>query len=178
MKNYEIILITKNELNEKSAKEIFGDAQVLQFNSIGEKQFVYKIKKENKGFYSSVVCTINPDGLLKINKKLSLDDDVLRFLVVSHKEVKTQDAEIIKIKATEEILKPKNIKTTKIKDVEKVEQEVKKPQAKVIKIVKPEEKTKKIIKKTEPKKEVVAPEISEENRLEALDKKLDELLKE
>lgn len=174
MKNYEITFITKEDLEDKPIKKALGDdAKIISMQSLGEKQFVYNIKKENRGFYTSVIISILPEKLILLNKKLTLDDDILRFLITEYKEneMKKEKDELIKVEKVLTEEKPK-IKTDE-KVVEKETKVEDKPKAKAV----------------TPKKEVPAPKVkeekkekeeavSDEDRLKALDKKLDELLKD
>lgn len=190
MKTYEITFITKEDIEKLSTggpiKDILTtlDGKILNVSSIGEKQFTYKIKKENKGFYTTVVFEIDPNKLVELNKKLTLVNEILRFLIVIHKEnepVKTKkvdELEPIKAKKEDAI-----VRTAK-EDVIAISREsVDTKETKAVKKEKPKDTPKK---ETKPKKTVVKNKIteietetvSEEDRLKALDKKLDELLKE
>ena len=63
MKNYEITFITSEDLKEKAVKdtiEKFG-GKILKTDSLGEKQFAYKIEKQNKGFYTTAIFEMEPE---------------------------------------------------------------------------------------------------------------------
>ncbi|MDO8686832.1 MAG: 30S ribosomal protein S6 [Candidatus Berkelbacteria bacterium] len=183
MKTYEITFITKEDLKEKPVKEDLEKlgGKILSISGIGEKNFTYPIKKEAKGFYTTISFEIDPVKLIDLNKKLSLHDDILRHLIIIGK---TAQVEIPKLpKPEKEIEAPKKEKK-EIKDIEDVKEikEVPKPVKK--ETVKPldlvpqgargKEKPKVSAKVTEIEKDTE----TEEDRLKALDKKLDELLKE
>ena len=177
MKTYEITFITKEDLKEKPLKEDLEKlgGKILSISGIGEKNFTYPIKKETKGFYTTILFEIEPEKLSDLNKKLSLNDDILRHLIIIGK---TAPVEIPKLpKPVKEIEDKKEIKEIEeIKDVEGVKEikEVKRPVKEVVKEVKKVEKPKVSEKVTEIEKDTE----SEEDRLKALDKKLDELLKD
>jgi len=163
MKTYEITFITKEEIKENpAAKEIEAlDGKVLSSNTLGQKQFAYRIKKETSGFYTTLVFEMAPEKVLELNRKINLNEDILRHVIITYKAAKIQKTKPVKL----EKMPPKEIPTEE------------KP-AKIIK-----ETPEKIIQKpvkTAPAKKKAAPkpEANEEERLEALDKKLDELLKE
>lgn len=188
MKTYEITFITKEDVKDKPVKDILTglDGKILNTSSIGEKQFAYKIKKLDRGFYSTVLFDIEPEKSSDLNKKLSLTEDILRFLIVAKKpsQLLVKEPKVSKKpEAPIEIAEPKEIAApVEIEEPKKIEKEkpatekakpVKKAAKKVEKVVK-EEKPKVSKEVTEIEKETE----SEEDRLKALDEKLDELLKE
>lgn len=170
MKIYEITFITKEDLKDKPLKEDLEKlgGKILSISGIGEKNFTYPIKKETKGFYTTISFEIEPEKLIDLNQKLSLHDDILRHLIIIGK---TAQVEMPKLpKPAKEIEAPK-VEKKEIKEVEEIKG---KPEKKV---------AKKVIKKEEPKVSAKVTEIekdteTEEDRLKALDKKLDELLKD
>jgi len=197
MNQYEITIITKENLKgEPAKKEIVAlGGKVLNITDAEERRFAYPIKKEGSGYYSSLLFEIAPEKVLELNKKLGLDSEVLRHLIITYKAAK-----IIAPKAPAVVIEPK-------KEIEKVEApEIKEEIVTVKEVIEPKEepspatlekekKTKKvketIKKEEEPKKVVEEPvkrsketeetmqkDLSAEDRLKALDKKLDELLKE
>lgn len=195
MKTYEITFISKEDLDEKQIKDVLTPlgAKVLSVTLIGEKQLIYKIKKEDRGFYSSVLFEIEPEKITDINKKMALEEEIIRFLIVAKKPsqllaaeeklvrskiIPTEIEEPKKIKVPEEIEEPKEIEKPKVIETIKEEKIEKKKE-----VAKPKKPVKKSEKDVKPKisKEVAEIETeteSEEDRLKALDKKLDELLKE
>ncbi|OGD57178.1 30S ribosomal protein S6 [Candidatus Berkelbacteria bacterium RBG_13_40_8] len=178
MKTYDITFITKDDQKEKPVKaeiEKLG-GKILNVSGIGEKNFTYPIKKENKGFYTTVSFEIEPSKLLDLNKKLGLQEDILRHLIIIGK---VTAAEIPTLKP---VKKPKEIPAPKEEKMLEAPEEIKEI-AKPKKAVKPVKKAEKVEKKPEKKVSKEVTEIeketeSEEDRLAALDKKLDELLKE
>lgn len=195
MKIYEITLITKEDIGEKSIKNVLTalDGKILSTSSIGEKQFAYKINKEDRGFYTTVLFEIDPDKVSELNKKLSLTEEIIRFLIVAKKPAQLLEPEekmlpeIKKIEEPKEIEQPKEIEAPEvieapvkveapkeeIKEAKDKPKETKKKAVEKVKLEKPA-KTKVSTKVTEIEKDTE----SEEDRLKALDEKLDELLKE
>jgi len=179
MKTYEITFIAQEDLKDKPIKTVLTalSGKLLDTTSIGEKQFAYKIKKETRGFYTTVLFELEPEKIPELNKKLAQEEEILRFIIVAKKPSQLLAAEVkpekmfpaepkkieapIEIEPLKELEKPKEIKPEK-------------PAKKAVKTETPKIKPKKTKEVTEIETETE----SEEDRLEALDKKLDELLKE
>lgn len=193
MKQYEITFITKEDQKEKPIKAILEalGGKILNISSLGQKTFTYPIKKEKSGVYTTVNLEIAPEKVMDLNKKLGLEEEILRFLMISAPLVKD---EIREIKPAEKIIETKEIIEAPAKKIEIA------PEAEIVVVEeKPEEvieKPKKIVKEKVIKekpfdkaqgrpvkvskavKELIEEPVSEEARLDALDKKLEELLKE
>lgn len=172
MKQYEITYLSSKDENSLASKEIESlDGKIISSQSLGQKDLFYKIKKEKQAYLTSIVFEIEGEKIPELNQKLALKDEILRYLIVSYsvpqeeavkKTKKTKKPEVEKVEKEEVVLKP--IKTKK----EEAE-------------TKPEKKeTPKVKTKVKPKveKKTIDEEIQEEDRLKALDEKLNELLKE
>jgi small subunit ribosomal protein S6 len=194
IKKYEITFITSEDLKEKPVKtaiEKFG-GKILKSDFLGEKQFTYKIEKKTKGFYATVIFEINPEKMAELNKILSLDEEIIRFLLISAErndftapERKSKETALEKptghspmggAQTELEIEPPLGMQ----KELIKVEPEKKiaKPKVKKETVKEPVIEKVKEVKKDKKVEEITAEEATEEERLKALDKKLDELLKE
>lgn len=164
-KQYEITFLTKEDLKEKPVlKEIESfDGKVISTATLGQKQLSYRIQKEKEAYFTTVVFEINPEKLVDLNRKINLKDEILRHLIVTFKMKETP----LKVAKKEEV---PSLEKPEISE-EKKEVEIKKEVVKAPKKVR--------IPALKPKK-VEKPEIElgEEERLKALDEKLDELLKE
>jgi len=232
MKTYEITFITKEEPKESSVKTIlesFGGT-ITKTSTLGHKTFAYPIKKEKSGYYTSYLFDMEPDKMQDFNRKLDMEDEIIRHLIIllspqellaiaAQKEnskraegktgskteskpetaIETAPSEAIEIAPvteievapTEEIVvaeEPteapieKTVEKPVKKTVKKVEEPVAEDQPKTEK-VKKETKEVKEVKKAKPAinenvDKAVNGVIKEEDRLEALDKKLEELLKD
>ncbi len=184
MNKYEITIITKEDAKDAPVKkEIEGlGGKVLEINSLGQRQMIFPIKKETAGYYTVVLFEIDPTKVLELNKKLGLSPAILRHIILVAKAAKVA---VPKEKVKESKILAKPIEIEKPKEIVKKEEEKEKPAEKP-KIAK--EKPAKKIEKVEapaekPKvspaaKAIEAEEMSADERLKALDKKLDELLKE
>lgn len=234
MNTYEITFITKEDLKEpivKKTVEALG-GRILSEVKLGQKNFVYPIRKEKSGFYTSLVFEIDPLKVQDLNKKLLLEEEILRFLIVTinvnqemtempTEELKPEEitgkpedttaiiepeTEIIEAPVTEiEVVEPvvkESLDSARDKIEEEKEVEESKEEIEEIEEVKAVEKTPKTVKKVaekpakeksldsardkekpvkKEKEKTAKPEIestNEEERLEALDKKLEELLKD
>lgn len=200
MKTYEITFITKEDLKDKPIKDVLEklEGKVLSTSSIGERQFAYKIQKEDRGFYTTILFNLEPHQLSELNSKLSLTEEIIRFIIIAKKPSELLEKkpkvvpEIKEIEAPVEIAKPTEIESPKkIETPEKiekpVEEEVKPKKTVSVDKQKVEVVKQKVVKpKAMPTGRQVSKEVAEieteteteEDRLKALDKKLDELLKE
>ena len=170
---YEITIITKEDVKEKPLKKEIEslDGKILAVKSLGQKQFVYPIKKEAAGFYTVTSFEMEPTKILELNKKLGLSAEILRHLILVAKAATSATAK-------PKVSQPKPTKTIKKAVVQAPTpvKEIKEAPKKPAKIVKPKPVV--IPGITKASKEIEAEETSTEERLKALDKKLDELLKE
>lgn len=185
MKIYEITYITKEEpqgLASKSIQALGGN--VLKESSLGSRQFAYPIKKENRGFYTTVYFEIDPEKLAELNRKLTLNEEILRHLIVTainfNAEVNEVKAPVLEAETEiAEETAPKDELEETVSEEPKVEEAVEEPvtekEEKEEVKEKPQAKAKPA--KKAPKKAAEEP-VDEKERLEALDKKLDELLKD
>ena len=200
MNQYEITIITKENLKgEPAKKEIDAlGGKVLNITEPDQRQFAYQVKKESSGYYTTIVCEVAPEKVLELNKRLGLNADVLRHLIITYKAAVTPPKPaavkpvvppaVIPAQEIEEIREPERkeepITEEKVPEIkEEKKEEVKEKKAKPVKkAVKKEEEPKKVVEepiiKSREAQEAIQKELSAEDRLKALDKKLDELLKE
>ena len=91
MSKYEIMFIVKatQESSEvaKTAdamKAIITDnkSKVAEFIELGEKKLAYPIKKETNGYYFLMHIEANKEVEAELNRKASLDENVLRHLII------------------------------------------------------------------------------------------------
>lgn len=193
---YEVTFITKEEQDPGIAKVIEENkGKIISKKSLGRRKFAYPIKKEDAGFYTSVVFEIEPRELNPLNKKFKLTEGIVRYLVVEtdlrakekemfetkrEPEVKLAPEEQLVAEVTEEVKAPVAVEKEE-KELVIVKKAIKKPlKEKKAKL----EKVKKVVdmpaeeKLVTAKKPVKEEEVSEEERLKKLEAKLDELLKE
>jgi len=155
IEHYELLYLLPMSYTEEEIKPIVekvaslikeNNGQITKDANLGKQKLSYTIKHNSHGYYLLYEFDLPKVNLQKLNKALSLNNEVLRFLITK-KKIKTA-LEIARGKALQEKLAKK-----KEKEIEK------------IKAAKEEIKEK-------PKKETGKEKIS----LEDLDKKLDEIL--
>ena len=116
---YEIMLINKPSLSDSEESKLFdriakhiGDkGKIIKKESLGKKQLAYRIKKEQEGNYHLLKLNIQSAEIAAISQKLTLEDNILRFLILKKqtqkhvsdkkitekKEIK-KESKIIKVK--------------------------------------------------------------------------------
>ncbi len=188
--NYEITFISKDAIDDVKKQIENFNGEIIDSLDLGRKKFAYPIKKEVAGLYTSYVFTIDSEKLNELEKKLRLNNNILRFLIIQTKLnsfAKQEKKEIVPEELTQKNTVKEKLeeKTEKPKEtIEKVEekktaaQEVTKAVKKTVSKEK-KETAKKIKKeslvKAKKQKEV---DVTEEERLKALEDKLSALLKD
>lgn len=98
---YELVVITKGDLDESSHKKQIdeikklieeGKGEVESIDECGKKQLAYTIKKQTHGHYTFFTFRADPKTPGDFNKKLRLMEDLLRYMVI-RKEGKEAKAE-------------------------------------------------------------------------------------
>jgi ribosomal protein S6 len=202
---YEITFITKEEKDPVVKSTIEGmEGKILSENLLGRKKFVYPIKKEEAGFYTSYIFELEPQKVNKLNSALRLKNQILRYLIVAkkiiiakpikekNKEVKTTEEtkkpeQITAEKPEEKIIK-KEIKKTTTKTKKQTTKKTIKPVSEVADKIEKSEENAKEKANEEPKEKNVKEESKipaeketvsdEKERLKALEDKLEEILKD
>ena len=99
MSFYENTLITKQDLAKselKTIKEKYNDlinnnsGKVIKIEEWGLMNLARKIKRYNKGFYIHYKFEGNLETLDQINKKIKVDNAVIRHLIVKYKRLDTK----------------------------------------------------------------------------------------
>lgn len=97
MKLYELTYLISSNLSEEEAKTsqekifslikdfegIFEESFVL--GGLNRKRLAYAIKKEDEAYLGTVVFRLNPDNILKLEKGLALEKNILRHLLLIKK---------------------------------------------------------------------------------------------
>lgn len=119
---YELLYIIPSPFTEKDLPEISEriekliidlNGKILEKKELGNKRLAYPIKQIYKGFYFLINFEIDSDGLAKLNQKLILTSEILRYMIVKaiipkvKKERRSKTKEIPKIESFEDI---KNVK--------------------------------------------------------------------
>ena len=91
MNKYEVMFIVKatidkeeiNKTAENMQKLVSGNkSKVVDFKELGEKKFAYPIKKETNGYYFLMHIEADKATEAELNRKASLDENILRHLVI------------------------------------------------------------------------------------------------
>ena len=91
MKKYEIMFIVKStqesadvKKTAENAKKILTaeKANVTEFKELGEKKLAYPIKKEINGYYYVMQVEANNDAITEFDRKVKLDESILRHLII------------------------------------------------------------------------------------------------
>tara|TARA_Y100000817_G_C16616790_1_gene437733 strand:+ start:335 stop:661 length:327 start_codon:yes stop_codon:yes gene_type:complete len=100
MSFYENTLITRQDLakteldkiKEKYSEIINSNAgKVIKVEEWGLLNLARKIKKYNKGYYIHYKFEGSKDTLGEINKKIKLDNSIIRYLIVKYKKLDTKN---------------------------------------------------------------------------------------
>ena len=91
MNNYEAVLIARAALSsdalEKLAEEMKGliakhKGEVAQLQTWGKRRLAFPIKKQQEGYYFLLEFALNPSELKKIEHSFTLNDSLLRTMVI------------------------------------------------------------------------------------------------
>ena len=95
MNIYETVFVLSNNLTEKSAEEKISECEdiikkdggkTLKKEYWGVRTLAYKIKKNFKGHYFLLNLETSFDAISKIENKLKIDEDSLRFMNIRIKK--------------------------------------------------------------------------------------------
>jgi small subunit ribosomal protein S6 len=107
---YENTIIARQDLAEKELKNIkdkyneiinSSSGKVIKIEEWGILNLANKIKNYKKGFYIHYKFQGNKDTLKEIEKKIKVDDTIIRHLTVKYKKLDTENNFFKKIKEDE-----------------------------------------------------------------------------
>lgn len=91
MNKYEMMFIVKATMEDAQVKassesvkklaESLG-AKVVSFKEMGQRKLAYPIKKEINGYYYVMVVSADKDTVKEIDRKVSIDETILRHLII------------------------------------------------------------------------------------------------
>jgi ribosomal protein S6 len=178
---YEIMLIllpdlgeekTKTELDEVRSNIAENGGEIFNEDLWGVREFAYRLKKQDEGYYAVFNFTMEPGKLKKLDKPLVLNQNVLRYLII-----KTPDThEMITLEEYEE--KAAKEKAEEDKKKEEKERGKSAPRAAAKPKPKPKPRVEKVEKKEEPKEEPKKEEKVEEEEEKKEEPKKEEPKKE
>ena len=91
MNKYEMMFIVKPTMEESSVKAAAENvkklaeslkAKVDSFKEMGQKKLAYPIKKEISGYYYVMTMTASKETIKEVNRKMSIDENVIRHLII------------------------------------------------------------------------------------------------
>lgn len=91
MENYELTLVLDPDLSSEDQKKltekikkIIEDTKgkVEKVNDWGKRELAYPIKKKKMGFYFLWEIKLTPGDLDKIDKKIKIEEGVMRYLII------------------------------------------------------------------------------------------------
>lgn len=91
MNKYEMMFIVKATMEESSVKAAAENvkklaeslkAKVDSFKEMGQKKLAYPIKKEISGYYYVITMTASKETIKEVNRKMSIDENVIRHLII------------------------------------------------------------------------------------------------
>lgn len=92
MRKYSLTLVLKASLNEAKRKKLLETVKAMiktakfsKEEELGEKELAYPINRETKGFYTNFLFESEQDFAADFGKRLSTNEDVLRFLFLKTK---------------------------------------------------------------------------------------------
>ncbi|MEM4260124.1 MAG: 30S ribosomal protein S6 [Candidatus Woesearchaeota archaeon] len=166
MKKYEMMIVVSGQLPEDLAKEITNKVKktIEESNGLeitedfwGRRKLSYKIQNQDHGYYAVFNFSLEPKKISELELEVKMISEIIRFIIVS------DDSKNSSVKS-EKIIKEKEKKVEKVEKEDIVEKVSKEKEKKVEKVEKED-----IVEK-------VYEEKNDDNRLEELDKKIDEIL--
>ena len=91
MRSYELMMITRGDLDEKAVAsnidrftKLIADrgGSVDGVDHWGKRAFAYEINHQREGYYTVIDLSINGDGLNELERQLRLADEVVRHKIV------------------------------------------------------------------------------------------------
>ena len=95
MNKYEIMFIVKTTMESAEAKKCADsfkslvedlNGKVVHYKELGQKKLAYPIKKEISGNYYLMQVEANKDIISEFDRKIRLDENVLRHLIIRQEE--------------------------------------------------------------------------------------------
>lgn len=102
MREYETVFIidpscddSQVEQEVNTVKEVItaGDGKVIEAQSWGRRRLAYDINKKKEGTYAFVRFSSEPSVLQELNRRLKLNELILRHLIVASQEAEGEECE-------------------------------------------------------------------------------------
>lgn len=91
MRRYETLIIFPDTLEEEAAGGVFDDVKqiltdqggrIVDENWWGKRKFAYEINRRSYGYYAVLDYEASLDGRQELERRMKLNDDILRFKTV------------------------------------------------------------------------------------------------
>ena len=92
MRSYQSVLILKPDIEDTRVDEALGKigefikgngGTILKTEKWGKKRLAYRVKKNRFGIYLNLYHTLEPSGVIDLEKKYKLYDLIIKFMVLS-----------------------------------------------------------------------------------------------
>ena len=92
MRSYQSVLILKPDIEESRVEEALAKigeliksngGAILKTEKWGKKRLAYRVKKNRFGVYLNLYHTLEPSGVIDLEKKYKLFDLIIKFMVLS-----------------------------------------------------------------------------------------------
>ena len=92
LRSYQSVLILKPDIEDTREDEALGKigefikgngGAILKTEKWGKKRLAYRVKKNRFGIYLNIYHTLEPFGVIDLEKKYKLFDLIIKFMVVS-----------------------------------------------------------------------------------------------
>ena len=92
MRSYQSVLILKPDIEDPRVDEALGKigefikgngGTILKTEKWGKKRLAYRVKKNRFGIYLNLYHTLEPSGVIDLEKKYKLYDLIIKFMVLS-----------------------------------------------------------------------------------------------
>ncbi len=102
MRNYELIYISKPDLNDQDIGTLRSDVQniITQLDGVvdkedawGKRQLAFEVKDFTEGIYTLVELKFPPGNPGKLKDKLKIDERIIRYMVTSREIRKSNSKE-------------------------------------------------------------------------------------
>ena len=104
MRFYELGFIARQDLTPSQVDNLknnytkvindFG-GKVTKTELCGLRQMTYPIKKNNKGHYILLNVAVSPEGITEVERQMSINEDVLRYLTVKVKALDNKPSSLM-----------------------------------------------------------------------------------
>ena len=97
MRDYELTLVINPEISGEERKKLLTQIKKIveglkgkigKTNDWGKKELAYPIKKQNLGYYFLLVVKLPEKAPSELDKKLRLEEKIMRFLLVKREKTR------------------------------------------------------------------------------------------